>query len=376
METYQDLSKNYYKVGCNFDFGLIDLISELNEEFKDNGQIVEMYGSTQNYADLSARPKWRLQDLSNKDFEKYIQKCNDHGLKFNYTMNSIYPYGSKVQMVLKKKDIQNTVKWLEDIGVYRITIANPMMAMFIREVSNIELELSCISHVDTVTQLQYYHETFGINKFCNSLLKNRNKEFLETASWYCRKNGIILELLAQEFCGVGGVNKEGVSYATHCAFRDSCYLCHATNETKEDSMLYNNYPMNYCMGSRNGNEESWLKMRWIRPEDQKIYRNACQINYFKLTGRTGSLDYLEKVMRAYLSESFDGNLIELWKPLETIYNDKKESDQDLSDYIDNKKLDGFIDHWMKGNGFECENELCGTTCEYCRKFYEKHLKNS
>ena len=364
---------NLYKVGCNFDFELIKIVKDLNEKYKGKAQVKEFFGSDAAHEEITARPGWRLPNISMIDLAKFVKEAKEAGILFNYTMNSIQPYGSKIEMIKHKKDIQNFVKWLEGIGVYRITIANPMMALFIREVSNIELECSTIMHIDTVTQLKYYHETFGINKFCCSILKNRNKKFLENAAKYCNDNGLIFELLCQEFCGVAGEDKNGVPYATHCAFRDSCYLCHATNRSKDDSMAYNNYPMGYCMMARSKNEQNWLRMRWIRPEDQKVY-NEIGINYFKVSGRTGTTEYLKTVLEAYMSENFEGNLLTLWKPLQTIFSKESELTYQHPEYIDNKKLDGFIDHWFKGDGFECENEMCGVTCKYCENFWNSHFK--
>lgn len=369
-----DKSMNFYKVGCNFDPALIDVVVELNEKYKGKSQIVEFFGSDRANEDVTARPGWRLPDISKEDFEAYVKRLKENNIAFNYTMNSIIPYGSKIEMLKHKKDIQDLALWLESIGVYRITIANPMMALFIREVSNIELEISCITHVDTVTQIKYYHETFGINKFCLSILKNRNKQFLIAAQKYADDNNIVLEMLANEFCGVAGVDSNGTHYATHCAFRDSCYICHATNRTKEDSMAYNNYPMGYCMSARSSTPEAWLRMRWVRPEDQPIYRDVTGVNYFKISGRTGSTEYLKMVIEAYMSENFEGNLLQLWKPLSSIYDGKTELKSETDVNIPNKKLDGFISWWIndENDGWECENQLCGTTCSYCERFAKQH----
>ena len=372
METYRDLTKNYYKVGCNFDPELINVVKELNEKYKNHGRIVELFGSDRDTEEVTARPGWRLPKISKEYFADYVKKLNDIGVKFNFTMNSIIPYGSKVEMVKHKKDIQDLVKWLESIGVYRLTIANPEILIMVREVSNIEVEMSCITHIDTVTQMKYYHETFGVNKFCCSILKNRNKEFLIRAQDYCSRNGCILEIMCQEMCGVAGIDNQGNHYATHCVFRDSCYICHACNRTKEESMLDNNYPMGYCMSARSSTPEAWLRMRWIRPEDQKIYRENTSVNYFKLSGRTGTTEYLEYIMNAYMSETYDGNLLELWKPLSSIYDGKTELKSKTDIDIPNKKLDGFINKWMDGNGWECENHECGYSCRYCEQFAKEH----
>ena len=372
METYRDLTKNYYKVGCNFDPELINVVKELNEKYKNHGRIVELFGSDRDTEEVTARPGWRLPKISKEYFADYVKKLNDIGVKFNFTMNSIIPYGSKVEMVKHKKDIQDLVKWLESIGVYRLTIANPEILIMVREVSNIEVEMSCITHIDTVTQMKYYHETFGVNKFCCSILKNRNKEFLIRAQDYCNRNSCILEIMCQEMCGVAGIDNQGSHYATHCVFRDSCYICHACNRTKEESMLDNNYPMSYCMSARSSTPEAWLRMRWIRPEDQKIYREKTGINYWKVSGRTGTLEYMKFVLEAYMSESYNGNLLGLWKPLSSIYDGKTELKSKTDIDIPNKKLDGFIDKWMNGNGWECENHECGYSCRYCEQFAKEH----
>ena len=363
---------NLYKVGCNFDLTLIDEVVKLNKKYEGRAKVMEFFGSDAAHEELTARPGWRLPNISMEDFEFFIKKARENGILFNYTMNSIQPYGSKNDLLKHKEEVQDFVIWLEKIGVYRITIANPMLALIIREVSNIELEMSCIGHVDTVTQLRFYHEQLGINKFCGSILKNRDKKWLENAAKYCNEEGLILELLANELCGVAGIGNNNSPYATHCAFRDSCYLCHAMNRTKEDSMSYNNYPMNYCMTARNSTPEAWLRMRWIRPEDQKLY-NEIGINYFKVSGRTGTTDYLVRILEAYMSEDFDANLLELWKPLETIYNGQSESSHQHRVNIPNKKLDGFLDKWFKGDGWRCDEQLCGTTCRYCEEFTKSRL---
>ena len=370
---YSNKNMNFYKVGCNFDPKLIDVAVELNKKYKGKSQIVEFFGSDASNEAVTARPGWRLPDIDKEFFANYVKKLKDNNIAFNYTMNSIQPYGSKIEMLNHKKDIQDLVKWLENIGVYRITVANPMMALFIREVSDINIEVSCIAHIDAVTQIKYWHEVLGADNFCGNLMKNRNKKFLEVAQKYCDENGMIQEVLCNEFCYVAG-ESNSTAYAAPCTFRDSCYLCHATCSKKEDSLSYNNYPMGYCMSARGKNAQNWLRSRWIRPEDQKIYR-SIGVNYFKVTGRTGSTALLERTLEYYMSENFDGNLLELWKPLQTIRDGGDDTKFNHTENIPNKKLDGFLDHWFVGDGFECENELCGTTCKYCENWWKSNKFN-
>ena len=73
-----------------------------------------------------------------------------------------------------------------------------------------------------------------------------------------------------------------------------------------------------------------------------------------------------------MSQKYEGNLLGLWKQLQTIYNGKQESEQEVQDFIQTEKLDGFLEHWFEPeNGFDCNENLCGTTCDYCKRFYEK-----
>ena len=59
-------------------------------------------------------------------------------------------------------------------------------------------------------------------------------------------------------------------------------------------------------------------------------------------------------------------------PMVSFENDKGEFEEEMPIYIDNKKLDGFLDHWFDKN-FECANQLCGTTCKYCEDFLNKKI---
>lgn len=76
-----------------------------------------------------------------------------------------------------------------------------------------------------------------------------------------------------------------------------------------------------------------------------------------------------------LNESFDDNMLKLWKPLNTIYDGENELSHNHVEQIPNKKLDGFFDHWFKGDGWESENEMCGVTCKYCQEFWDKNFGN-
>ncbi len=354
-----------YKLGTNLDIKLLDEVQYLNDKFKNKEiQITELFGSDRQHAYLTARPEFRLPDVSKSDFEMFVKMCNAIDVEFNYTMNSIYP-GSKRFLVEQKSEIMEFVKYLEEIGVKRLTIANPILMDIVREASKtIKIEISTIAHIDAVTQIRYYKENYDIDKVCGNLMKNRSYKFLKKVASYCNSIGVKYELMVNEFCITGGFD-----YSTHCVFRDSCYLCHASNITKEDALTLNGYPMQYCMTSRKTHPANWLRARFIRPEDIDRYV-ALGITNFKITGRTGTTEYLAAMAHAYMEKKWDGNLLELWKPLETIYSGQKELEFSHPANIPNSQLGNFLDHWFNGDGFYCEDVVCGVDCKYCEEFYD------
>lgn len=357
--------KNQFKLGTNFDWKLLPIIYNLNNLSEEN-KITELYGSIAIHSELAARPDFRLPNIGFREFENYIADAKRYGLDFNYTLNSFMPYGSKINLNKNINNVVDLIKYLETVGVYRLTIANPVMLEIIRKYakSDIEVELSTCAHIDTITQIKYYHEFYGVNKICGNLNKNRDFKFLEMAAKYCNDNGMIYELMVNEFCGVGGEE-----YATHCIYRDSCYMCHATNHTYEDTTLLDEYPMKQCIISRGQDPANWLRLKWIRPEDLKYYNDLGLYN-FKVTGRTGSTEYISETISGYLNESYNGNLLNLWKPLESIKAGVTEFEVNKAN-IPNKILDGFLAKWV--NGHNCDYEVCGETCNYCKRFYEENV---
>jgi hypothetical protein len=80
-----------YKLGCNFDESLIDRVKDLNATYKGktNSVVNEFYGSDRDHSFLAARPGFRLPDVKDADLARYVRKCLDIDVGFNYTMNSI-----------------------------------------------------------------------------------------------------------------------------------------------------------------------------------------------------------------------------------------------------------------------------------------------
>lgn len=359
--------QNHLKIGSNFDYLLIDKIKEINDKY--TGSIIdEVYGSRRESSKLTARPAFRLPDIDRKDFCEYVRQLKNAGISFNYTLNSSY-LGSKEEIQKNESTILEYISFLSKSGVDIITVTLPLMAEYIRSIDKkIGIEISTIAHIDTVTQVAIWRERYGICKVCGNLYKNREVKFLKSLADYCNTNNITLSVMVNEFCGNGLGENSG---ASNCIYRDHCYSLHSIGYNREDS-IFCDYPMGRCIQSR-AKATDWLKMHFIRPEDLRLY-NAIGINHFKITGRTGSTNYILKVAEAYADGYFAGNLLELWKHLETIDNAKDDSTFMPNCYIDNRKLENFLNFWFENEQHNCANEECGVSCNYCESFYDRYIE--
>lgn len=366
------MAGSFLKVGYNFTSDLLEYI--INSRRTSTGNVIsEVYGSRSESSALSARPKFRIPDVNRSDFRNHIQKLWDAGVSFDYTLNTS-SLGTKQDIIEHEQKIKEYIRFLLDCGVSTITVTLPIMASFVRDVScSVNLELSTIAGIETVTQVKIWKDEFDINKICCNLSKNRDFPFLRALSGYCYEQNIELILIANEFCGNGVYNASTRSYsATGCIFRDHCYALHSLDYSKTD-ILPNDYPMGYCIGSRS-DASIWLKMNFIRPEDLPIY-NKIGVSHFKLTGRTGTTTFIRRVANAYIQGMYDGNLLDLWKHLETI-SDESDGIFTPTHIIPNSCLNGFINYWANSTNHNCANELCGITCKYCDNYYEQCIRNS
>lgn len=355
-------------IGWNGDTELLPKLSALNDRYRGKNQITKVYGSIQRHAQFAARPEFRLPNMSLGEFGDHVAVAHEFGIEFNYTLNASY-VGAKNQIDQIKGALEKTLEELASVGVDRLIISNPMVLEIIHRMgmgNMFALEISTIAHIDTVMQIEALKSMYPmIDVVCGNLLKNRDFRFLKAATDFCSQNGITYEILANEFCSTGF--KGG---GTHCVFRDSCYDCHCTNKSKEDATSYYNYPMGNCMASRSQEGADWLRSSFVRPQDMEVYANIGGVTQFKVTGRTGTTDYLVLMAEAYLSEVWEGNLLELWKPLETIYREgATEAEHKHRFNIPTERLDGYLNAWVTPvEPIDCTITRC-EDCHYCDDIY-------
>lgn len=343
-----------FSVGCTWEPELLNAISKLNEQYLSNGSKVdELYGSLQGIilGLKSARPDFRLPGISFDAFRKFVNKAHNLGIRINYTINA--PLCESIQSIREKQQVYKTaIRSLVDVGVDSFTVANSIMFELISETCDIPLEVSSVQHPSSVAQLEHYKK-WNCHQVCMDVTRNRDIAFLRAFAEQGRALGISTKLIVNEFCTFGGAPCVGL-------LQNDCVIHSALGGNQEG--LFNNWPFSRCASNRKQNISAWLKSRFILPAWIQAYNDATGITCFKITGRTCRTDWLLRVIDAYMSGAFSGDIRELWVEPGNINPYQIEPLECLkAKYLDDV---GFINHWLMNPSFRCD-ENCGYNCKFC-----------
>jgi hypothetical protein len=166
-----------------------------------------------------------------------------------------------------------------------------------------------------------------------------------------------------------------------------------------------------CSRDRYMNPVKLLSSDWIRPEDIHYYEELADRTgnsniSIKLLDRTSKTYVLEKVIRAYMSRSYEGNLLDILniatkkttekvhtrpfyvKAITGLYNVGMLKDYGRvfeypNYYVDNKRLDGFLKRFV--NNYDCDKNFCddeglelngsnGEGCRYCKQWAKQVIQ--
>ncbi|HDK41964.1 MAG TPA: hypothetical protein ENG87_01185 [Candidatus Pacearchaeota archaeon] len=350
-----------FNIGTNFETHFLNNIIEMNNKYKNN-KITEMYGSLKNCVSNipTARPDFRIPDITVLQFKEYVKKCHENFISFNYTANS--PLTSdwfyKSQIYYKKFS-----DFLKDMEIDVLTLSHPL-PIFAEYLSNqnFGIEISTILDVNNIDAIKYYCEHLDVKKICLSISKNRDFQFLEALAKTKYVNRI--ELLVNEFCNIKGIPCQNF-------YRKSCYELHSLGGNPDN--FFGGFPMKWCSHLRR-EPVSWLKSNIIMPHDLHYYTEMGYQN-FKISGRTLTTKFITNLAEVYLSEGkdcFNNNLLSLWGHVNKISannvnTSNLEKIPDIFLSMERLKEIDFL-KFFKEKRESCDNVLC-EKCTYCHKIY-------
>jgi len=383
-----------YSLGTNFDEELLDYVVAYDKKH----QIESFFGKLQ--ADIvgGGRASNVLPKLSMKELQRYIVKCNKAGIGFNYLLNPMC-LGNREIDPSEHKEILCFLDQLQNIGVNHITINSPYLCELIKaQFPEVKVTIGLYAYIYSLQHVKYW-ENLGADELTLHHRLNRNFQYLKSILSYTKGRHLKLRVIANNVC------------LHDCPYQinHGCGQAHASQEKDAKNSIYLDYNLLKCNYAKITHPEELISSEWIRPEDVHFYDEICDdvgnTNFsIKLLERTKTTDFLKRVVKAYIDEHYDGNLIDIltWgtsKNTKSIAVDqvvlqalkKHYNIPDLMEYqkifqlpdiyIDNGKLDGFLDYFVKH--YECDKKVCGigshgeisgtSSCEYCKQWSSKAI---
>lgn len=328
-----------------FENWFLEYLDKLNKKYqKENVRIREVFGSFSNTCIGSARHPHLLPKFSKEIFRKYIEKAHSFNIEFNYLLNPSctgnFEYTSEF-----RKELLSFVEFLLQSGVDKITVSNPyLLELLKKHYPDLKIIASVICEIDSVEKAIFYQNLgavrlvldYSINRDFPALKKIREKISIE------------LELILNDTC------------ILRCPVRHFHY--NFISHLKEGKNVFD-YFLESCSLKKLKDPSLFIKSPWIRPEDIKEYY-SLGIDSFKIIGRERETKDLINSAEAYLSRKYSGNLMDIL----SFYIPEEEN---IEIYIDNNKLEHFIDFFKKSScNFYCSE------CKYCEEIAKNVVKIS
>lgn len=343
-------------VGTNFDDNLINGIG--------NYPVKYLFGSFKKTITGHGRASFILPDINECRFKEHIDLIHRKNMKFLYVMNSAVLNGNEYSPEFNK-NIENEIEKLVSYGVDGFIVALPFLIGKIRnEYPDIEISASSFARISTMREIEEY-KNLGVSTIILHEDTSRDFKFLEKASNYVKDNDMDIEVITDNSCLFG------------CPYRRTHDVISSLSSKNSDGKFWFEYPLLFCATDVYNDPKNIIKMRWIRPEDTKLYEDIG-IDRFKIASRTKNTDWILKSVKAYYDRNYNGNLLDILsypqgnavpKAMEKIngpdiYNELRNI------YIDNKK---FPDAWLNFFKHNDCNSMSCESCGYCDKIARKTM---
>jgi collagenase-like PrtC family protease len=285
-----------------------------------------------------------MPELKTGQLVKVVDRVHKDGVKvnllFNATCHGEFGYDPEV-MDFKMEFLR---RMHQEHGVEAVTIADPLYIKEVRKrLPDIQICSSVLAEIDCV-QKALVHRRAGADVIIPDVNINRDLTMLKRIK---QATGASLLLMANEGC------------MRDCAWRSFQfnYIAHQP----KDILINGGHLFYECQNMIAEDHSQILKSCWIRPEDAKKYEGIT--NHFKIVGRDKPRSHVVRTVKAYLEESWDGDLLDiLCAALNTFTMTK-------GVYLDNKKLDSFA-FFEKVTSCDRNCEACG----YCSQIAQSLVK--
>lgn len=346
-----------------------------------NLEVEELYGKLGADFIGGGRASCVIPNVSKTWVASYIKEVHRAGIKFDYLLNATCL--DNLEWTRKgQKKIHALLNWLITIGVDYVTVSIPYLLQLIkRHYPQLKVSVSTMAGVNTIERAKYW-EDFGADEICLLYIDvNRNFRLLKEI----RKNLTCrISLIANNDC------------LYHCPFNvyHPNWVSHSSQALHPTKGFAIDYCYLFCRYIQIKEPVNFIRGAWIRPEDIHYYEEIG-VDKIKLVNRTMPTDQIAMIINAYSKRCYDGNLLDLFsKPSKNIMLSKlnllhklryffrplsvnifrfvkyKDLFNASKVYIDNKALNGFLEHFLNE---DCSLKSC-QRCGYCEKIANKVVR--
>ncbi len=335
-----------FTVPADFNIPSLRTLKELEYRYPDN-TIREVFGNLSGSKWPSGHGYLKSQHYANSlsELKDYVSAATEYQIDFNYTFNSSCLANEDI-IQRGQEEILAFVGELQEIGVTRITVASPVLIQAIHAAfPDLKITVSAITGIDSVIRAKAVEE-LGANTIVLHEDITRNLQRIQSIANHTNTD---VEIIVNSKC------------TFNCLYRSFHYNSVAHDIGPERPMF--SYGGN-CAAYRMRDPVQFVKSLWVRPEDLQCYADHG-VSLFKLIGRERLSDIdIPRMVEAYFSRSYDGNLIDLLHGFSTT---KKHL------YLDNKMLDGFMDKFEQ-EPFRCLDACTEDQCQYCAEYAKRALR--
>ena len=322
----------------------------LNESFVDAcapylGRIREVFFAWPGV--LSCRPAPEFTPDVKSRFIADLKWARENGLLLD-TLFNCNCYGDKAISAELADFADATLAEMDREGLYPdiVTTTSPFLAtIFRRRHPNVKIRLSVNMRIHGTAGFEPVIELF--DSFYASREHHRDLNWLKGLSRWAKANGKIVGMQANSGC------------LRQCAFQQFHDNMHGHNriaQSAEGAKM--DFSVFLCKTNyERGNYEDFLRSTWIRPEDLPLYEEYVDV--VKLATRRHP--YPAKVVKAYATYDYDGNLADLMDACHT-----------FPKRFDNKRFDVDNELWDSVRGCTRANDCvhCGKCAELMSKVFE------
>ncbi|WP_455529288.1 hypothetical protein, partial [Ruminococcus sp.] len=294
-----------FDLGCNFDYKLFDFVDQYDKKHA----ITSFFGKLKHDGLPGGRTASIIPDFTMDQLADYVKECQKRDITFNYLINPLSMDQNELDPDMGKK-IRNFIHTMYDMGIKAFTLNSPILIKYVkREFKDAFVTLGLYAYPTTIQHIEYWRN-WGVDEITLDHGFNRRFDLLRQLLTQYKDTDLHLRVIANNLC------------LRECPFRlaHGCFVGHSDPE--KFSM---DYSLVNCAYKKVTHPAAILTAEFIRPEDVHYYRELAEETgnkhfSIKLIDRTRTTDFLHNVVKGYMEESYDGNLLDIvnWPRAKTI----------------------------------------------------------